>query len=217
MTSSDCLALTICDIEAERNCKNALKTFAKETVQFVEDLKGFLDSEKSKVNKMWQLSYKIQLLSSLTFKCLNFTRNPLNLYPPEVTETVLTEMVSELNSIVNGHGSKLIDVESHLNNLTKSHRKFTSSCFQLDWTLDLGIIRGNESQKPLKYFMNTGNDVITESKLITLNLRTAFDAIQLADSITFENYKKTFVLADDFLNLLNEFLQYHVKLNHFPV
>uniref|UniRef100_A0A336L396 CSON002708 protein n=1 Tax=Culicoides sonorensis TaxID=179676 RepID=A0A336L396_CULSO len=196
MTSVDCPALTICDIEAERNCKNALKSFAKETVQFVEDLKGFLDSEKSKINKMWQLSYKIQLLSS----------NPLNLYPPEVTETVLTEMVSELNGIINGHGNKLNVVESHINNLTKSHRKFTSSCFQLDWNMDLDIIRGNESQKPLKYFMNTGNDVITESKLIALNLRTAFDAIQLGDSITFENYKKTFVVADDFLNLLNEYL-----------
>lgn len=68
------------------------------------------------------------------------------------------------------------------------------------------IIKGNEYQKPLKYFMNVGDDVMSQTKLILLNLRTAFDAIQMNDCTTFENYKKAYVIADDFLNLLNEFL-----------
>lgn len=99
-----------------------------------------------------------------------------------------------------------IDCESELQVLHKAHRQFTISCFSLDWNIDLEIIKGNEYQKPLKYFMNVGDDVMSQTKLILLNLRTAFDAIQMNNCTTFENYKKAFVIADDFLNLLNEFL-----------
>lgn len=90
--------------------------------------------------------------------------------------------------------------------IQRAHRKFTQSCLSLDWKEDLVIIKGNEYQKPLKYFMNVGDAVIFQTKMILLNLRTAFDAIHINDCKTFENYKKSFVIADDFLNLLNEFL-----------
>lgn len=54
--------------------------------------------------------------------------------------------------------------------------------------------------------MNVGDDVMSQSKLILLNLRTEFDALKMNDCTTFENYSKSFVIADDFLHLLNEFL-----------
>ncbi|XP_063705903.1 uncharacterized protein LOC134834992 [Culicoides brevitarsis] len=179
----------------ETDCQSTLKAFAAQTIKFVDQLKAFLDSEKTKIQKMWQLSSKLKLLTS----------SVPQKYPKEVTEAVLGEITAELNFLLNEHSSKLVDCESELLILQRDHRTFKQTSICLNSPKDSEIFCGNEYQKPLSYFINIGDDLISEAKLILLNLRTAFDVLQMNDVPSFENYRKSFVVADDFLHLLNEF------------
>lgn len=63
MTSIDCISGTTCDNKAVQKCHSKLKQFATQTIKFVDEIKAFLELEKPKVNKMWQLSVKLKLLT----------------------------------------------------------------------------------------------------------------------------------------------------------
>lgn len=64
MSSSDCNILKTCDLQAEKKCKTNLSLFATQIIKFAYEIKAFLEFEKTKINKMWQLSVKTHLLQS---------------------------------------------------------------------------------------------------------------------------------------------------------
>lgn len=63
MTSIDCLLDTTCDVKSVQKCHSKLKQFTTQTIKLVDEIKAFLELEKPKVNKMWQLSVKLKLLT----------------------------------------------------------------------------------------------------------------------------------------------------------
>lgn len=64
MASTDSILSQTTDIKAEQMCQSKLKQFATQTIKLVDEVKTFLELEKPKINKMWQLSVKLKLLSS---------------------------------------------------------------------------------------------------------------------------------------------------------
>lgn len=95
-----------------------------------------------------------------------------------------------------------------LSTFQKRYRSFVGAAYNLDWDADLKIFKGNEYQRPLTYYIDIGDQIFKESKLILLNLRAYFDVLEMKNCMTFEDYKKCFIIAEDFLNLLNEFVVY---------
>lgn len=92
-----------------------------------------------------------------------------------------------------------------MDSLQDKYRSFERTCTKLDWESGVELIKGNQFQRPLCYYLEQGETVVHEARFILLNLRTVFSAIKLHDCTTVEEYKKAFKVADDFLDLLSEY------------